>query len=124
MTQTTSFDDIFAPKRARPDSPMGLPLAQRMDIALMVNENQKVWIAHDKPFGDVMMWAEYDADAATLVLMSQSGRLYDLGMPIHKPFRKHLLKAREVHTVYMKNRQVVDVGILPLMVRETGIYHS
>ena len=106
------------------DLPVLRPLSSHMGVSLMLNPEGKVWLVHDKPFTDVLMWAEYDIDAASLTLVMKDGRIQELGLKIQPPVRKFLREARQIFTMYMKDEKLQDTYILPLLVRETGYYRA
>lgn len=101
------------------DLPVHKPLASTMNVDLMVNEDSKLWVIHDKPFPDILIWAEYDADMASLSLIAKDGKIIDLGMKIHQPLRKYMLSARQLFTMRMQDGKIDDCYVLPLIVRET-----
>ena len=66
------------------------PLSAGMGVSLMLNPDSQVWLLHDKPFSDILMWAEYDIDAASLTLVMRDGKIQELGLKIQMPVRKYL----------------------------------
>jgi hypothetical protein len=112
-------DDVVAD-----EIPVFRPLAATMNVDLVMNPDSKVWILHDKPFPDILMWVEYDIDAATLTLVYRNGKIQDLGIKIHAPMRKYLRSARQLFTMRLEGEQIVDTYIRPLLVRETGYYKA
>lgn len=119
-SRASSFvDDVVAD-----EIPVFRPLAATMNVDLVMNPDSKVWILHDKPFPDILMWVEYDIDAATLTLVYRNGKIQELGMKIHAPMRKYLRSARQLFTMRLEGEQIVDTYIRPLLVRETGYYKA
>jgi len=106
------------------DAPVLTPLAQKMAVDLVINPDSKVWLLHDQRFQDIVMWAEYDVDSASLILVMRDGKMQDLGMKIHAPMRKYLRAARQLYTMRVDNGKIADTYILPLLVRETGYYKA
>lgn len=104
--------------------PIHPSLASWMKVDLVINPDSKVWLLHDKRFPDIVMWAEYDVDSASLTLVMRDGKTQDLGMKIHPPMRKYLRAARQLFTVLLKDEKIADTYILPLLVRETGHYKT
>ncbi len=102
--------------------PVFRPLSGMMKVDLVLNPDSKVWILHDKPFPDILMWAEYDIDAASLTLVYRNGKVQSLGMKIHAPMRQYLRTARQLFTMQLEDKKIIDTYILPLLVRETGYY--
>ncbi|MDB5492559.1 MAG: hypothetical protein JWO78_2408 [Micavibrio sp.] len=109
------------------DNPFGLAvessaqatLATMMTVDLMVNERGNIWVLHNKPLPMILNWAEYDVDLSTLTFVAQDGEALELGMTIHKPLQKPMMAAREVYVVLMDDKEIKDMYILPLMVRDT-----
>lgn len=104
--------------------PVFRPLAATMNVDLVMNPDSKVWILHDKPFPDILMWVEYDIDAATLTLVYRNGKVQELGIKIHAPMRKYLRSARQLFTMRLEGEQIADTYVRPLLVRETGYYKA
>ncbi len=124
---------VASPMNAFAEDPFGKPaadlpvyptIASQMKVDLVLNPESKVWLLHDKRFQDVVMWAEYDVDSASLILVMRDGKTQDLGMKIHAPMRKYLRAARQLFTVLLENEKIADTYILPLLVRETGYYKT
>lgn len=120
------FDtDVFvAEEPVTSDGPVLQPLARQMNVDLVLNPDSKVWLLHDQRFTDIVLWAEYDVDSATLTLVLRDGKIQELGMKIHPPMRKYLREARQLYTMRLENQKIVDTYILPLLVRETGHYKA
>lgn len=122
-TETSIFeDDTF--KTIRPHNAHVMrPLAEIMPVSLVLNSESKVWLLHEKPFEDIVMWAEYDIEDATLALIMRDGKIQELGLPIHPPVRKLMRQSRQIHTMYVNDDGFHDAYILPLLVREMP-YHK
>lgn len=106
------------------ESPVLPSLCSTMNVDLVVNPNSSVWLIHDRPFPLGLIWAEYDADTASLYLVARDGKIIDLGMKIFPDTRKYLRHARQLFTMRMKDGDVDDSYILPLLVRETRNYKA
>jgi hypothetical protein len=114
----------FSDGAATEEIPVFRPLASMMKVDLVMNPDSKVWILHDKPFPDILMWAEYDIDSASLTLVYRNGKIQELGLKIHAPMRKYLRSARQLFTMRLEGDQIVDTYVRPLLVRETGYYKA
>ena len=99
-------------------------LNETMNVDLVVNPNFDAWILHDKPFPIALMWAEYDIDTSSLILVGRDGKIIDLGMKIFPDTRKFLRNARQICTLRIQNDDIDDSYVLPLLVRETGQYKA
>jgi hypothetical protein len=124
MTTGTPRASSFVADATADEIPVFRPLAATMNVDLVMNPDSKVWILHDKPFPDVLMWVEYDIDAATLTLVYRNGKIQELGMKIHAPMRKYLRSARQLFTMRLEGEQIADTYVRPLLVRETGYYKA
>jgi hypothetical protein len=119
-TRTSGFSEGAAAE----EIPVFRPLTTMMKVDLVMNPDSKVWILHDKPFPDILMWAEYDIDSASLTLVYRNGKTQELGLKIHAPMRKYLRSARQLFTMRLEGDQIVDTYVRPLLVRETGYYKA
>lgn len=124
ITTGTARASSFVDDGAADEIPVFRPLATTMNVDLVMNPDSKVWILHDKPFPDILMWVEYDIDAATLTLVYRNGKVQELGIKIHAPMRKYLRSARQLFTMRLEGEQIVDTYVRPLLVRETGYYKA
>lgn len=93
------------------------PAAALMKIDVAVNAEGGVLVLHDKAFPDYLEWIEFDADTGEMTFITAEGKLQDLGMIIHAPMSKHVARASQVCTVCIRNGEVRDLGIVPLLVR-------
>lgn len=91
--------------------------ASQMKIDVAVNAEGNVLVLHDQPFPDYLEWIEFDVDTGVLTFITAEGKLQDLGMIIHAPMNKHLTRAKNVCTVCIRDGEVRDLGIVPLLVR-------
>ncbi len=98
--------------------PVFPPLAEQMGISLILNPESKIWLVHEQAFPDILMWAEYDIDTASLSLVFREGRVQDIGMRIHPPMRKYLARSRQIFTMLLQGDKVADCYIMPLLVRD------
>lgn len=93
-------------------------LISEMDAGLMVNEDNRIWLVHDKPFHDYLHWVEFDSDLMKLTLVHRNGRVQDYGRKIHPNMADALRKTRQIFTMLLENDKVTDTYILPLLVRD------
>jgi hypothetical protein len=100
------------------DLPPFPPLTGEMDACLMVNERKMIWLVHDRPFRDYLHWVEFDADRNKLTLVLGGGRVQDYGREIHRNMADLLKDARQIFTLHVENKKVVDTYVLPLVVRD------
>ena len=120
MVELGGFDEVDrgAGISAPAEMPVFPPLATQMGISLILNPDSKVWLVHERPFPDILMWAEYDIDTASLTLVFRGGRVQDIGMTIQPPMRKYLARSRQIYTMLLQGDKVADCYIMPLLVRD------
>lgn len=114
--EDTIFSDV--------NTPVLRPLAEQMRVSLLLNAEGKLWLVHDKSFSDILMWAEYDIDAASLLLVFKDGKIQDTGVEIPANIRKYIRGTRQLFTIQMQDDAHVDSYVLPLLARETGYYKA
>ena len=120
MAEFGGFDDVDrgAGVPASQDVPVFPPLATQMGISLILNPESKVWLVHERPFPDILMWTEYDIDRSSLTLVFRGGKVQDIGMAIQPPMRKYLARSRQIYTMLLQGDKVADCYIMPLLVRD------
>ena len=72
------------------------PLAQEMDVELVVSEVGNAMLLHKGAINHQYSWVQYDQDLKAVQFITRDGQTQDLGLPIHKPFQEPLLKTREL----------------------------
>lgn len=100
------------------------PLSTTMNVSLMVNPEGRAWLVHDQPLNEILMWAEYDIDTASLTLVMGDGKIQNFGMPIEPEMRDVLRRGRHFYTMYMEDTKIVDCYSVPLLVRESSYYRA
>ncbi len=99
------------------DRPVLSPVAGRMKVDILVNENSQVWLLYDQPFAETVKWAEYDLDVNKVYLILLSGRQHELGLVIPDEMRALLRDGSQIYMVQMQDKKILDCGMIPLMVR-------
>lgn len=103
--------------------PDGIPvnpdLTSKMLIDIAVNKNSDVWVFHDKPFPELLQWAEYDIDDGRLVFITKGGMINDFGLEIQPLMRKYLRKADTIDIILVYDQKIQDYGRLKLITRNT-----
>ncbi len=125
MTDKTDKRRRRAPKEdleLPEDYPLRHTMASQMHVELVVNDDAGVWVLHDQPFPAILHWAEYDEENNELTFITHDGKIQDLGMKIPNDIGDILLDADEICAMYMKDGKVQDIGIVPIMVRDT-VFH-
>ena len=113
---TSQTQDPFAAKQEH--HTVLSSLASTMSVDLIVNERGNLWVLHDKQLPAIINWVEFDAEMDSLTLVSQTGQLIDLGMKIPKMFQRIILQTKYIYIVYMADKAVKDIYILPVLVRD------
>ena len=88
-----------------------------------MNEDGQAMVIYTKPLPEGIQWVEYDMDLSLLTFVSWSGSAMELGMKVHRPFRKYLQMAKEIMMVELKDNKENIASVYPakLMVRNIGI---
>ena len=98
------------------------PLATQMQVELVVNDSSNIWVLHDKPFPAILQWAEYDRDENNLIFVTDDGLMQDLGMVIPEAVADVILECDQLCAMYMNDGKVSDMGMIPIMVRDS-VFH-
>lgn len=94
----------------------------QMKVDVAVSSDGKVLVLHDKAFPDYLEWVEFDAKSGEMTFVTAGGKLQGLGLMIYAPMNKYVARALEVCVICIRNDEVRDMGLLPLVVhnREEG----
>lgn len=124
ITPENAFDDL-APFEMEPPKDPGqtvlAPLRRRMEVDLVISDDERVWLLHDKPLDGPLRWVEYDADDHTLSLVYRNGSVAPLGTRIAKNVRRKMNKGTKIYVVCLMDETIVDFYDLSLVVRQTGL---
>lgn len=102
-----------------PDTPVWPgSAAAKMKIDVAVNPDGQVLVLHEQPFPDYLEWIEFDFDTGELTFITPGGKLHDLGMIIHAPMNKYVAAAKEVCTICIRNEEIRDMGLVPLVIHK------
>jgi hypothetical protein len=93
------------------------PSARRTKMDLLVNEKSDIWLLYDQPFAETVKWAEYELSLNKIYLGLLSGRQQELGLVIPKEMADLLKDGRQIYLVHMRDKNMLDCGAVPLMVR-------
>lgn len=106
-----------------PDAQILAPMASYCECELVVNEDGYAMVIYNKPLPEGIHWVEYDMDLSLLTFVSWSGSAMELGLKVHRPFRKYLQIAKEIMLVQMDESKQEMLSVYPakLMVRNIGI---
>jgi len=61
-----------------------------MEVALIHDHNDLLYIIHDKPFSNILSWVEYDTQTGMLNFIMDDGNLQDFGIPISDQYKNNL----------------------------------
>ena len=101
-----------------PDSPLWPKAADRMKIDVTVNADAQVWVLHDQPFPDYLEWIEFDVPTGTMTFITAGGKLQDLGLTIYSPMKELVARANDICTIYLRDGQIRDMGMVRLVIRK------
>lgn len=88
----------------------------QMKVDVAVSADGKVVVLHDRPFPDYLEWVEFDARSGEMTFVTAGGKLQDLGLMIYAPMNKYVSRAMDVCVICIRNHEVRDMGLLPLVV--------
>ena len=98
------------------------PMAEKMNVEFVVNEDAGIWVLHDRPFPAILHWVEYDQETNIVTFVTHDGKIQDLGMILPKPVGEILMDADEISAILMQEGEIRDIGIVPVISRET-VFH-
>jgi len=83
-------------------------------IDFMFNREGGVWLLHDQPL-PALKWVEYDSEKEILTLVTDRGRIADLGLRLPADRSFYLERAMEVTALLMKDGFVTDFAVVPMV---------
>jgi hypothetical protein len=98
---------------------MNMSLASKMKVDILFNVEGLVCIFHSEPLPEILRWVEYDVDLETVTLVMDSGNIHDVGLKISPEHGKHMKTATEVSVVLVKDSQIHDLTVVPVVIRNT-----
>lgn len=102
------------------NAPVLKPINDTMKFDLIINDKQKSMLIVDKPFPEVLYWAEYDLDLDELMFVTVRGKILPLGKPVATLFRPYMSQATYITAVRMEDEKLADNQRIPLIVRLDG----
>ncbi len=106
------------PARRRNSSPVLPDLLSSVNVDLVIGENSKLWLLHDKPFPGVLRWIEYDMRDRTVTLVLDDGRTQNVGVKINPQIATYLRRASHAYAVLFIQGKVRDVYMVAVTVRD------
>lgn len=91
-----------------------------MKFDLIINDKQKSMLIVDKPFAEILYWAEYDLDLDELFFVTVRGKILPLGKRVATMFRPYMSQATYITAVRMQDEKLADTQRVPLIVRLDG----
>lgn len=108
-------------KQQRAALPVFPALATRMTVDFLFNESGEVWLLHDRPLPARLEWVEYDADMESVTLVTEEGKIQDIGIGMPPGFAFHLLDAVQITALHVEDKKIIDGARVPLVARGTSI---
>lgn len=93
-------------------------LAEMLRLSFFIHEDGLLWLIHEGALPEPLEYMEYDGDDHKLYLVSKTGNVLDLGLPLTDAFREHLLQSKHVMAVNYTRMRVQDMTIVPVVVRK------
>jgi hypothetical protein len=109
LEDKTKNSGTEAPREAKPCAGIS-----EIQVDFMFNREGAVWMLHDKPL-PALKWVAYDCEKEILSLVTQDGRVADLGLRLAAGRSFYLERAMEVTALLMKNGFVADFAVVPMV---------
>tara|TARA_B100001989_G_C24535243_1_gene463938 strand:+ start:717 stop:1055 length:339 start_codon:yes stop_codon:yes gene_type:complete len=87
-------------------------------MTLAVSETGQVYIFHEKPFPEPINWVEFDPEIAQMHLVSQNGRLQDLGIKVEPELNEQIKSCQKIYVVRIENGKEQEIFEMPLLIRQ------
>lgn len=102
------------------DTPVLPSINDSMKFDLIINDKKKSMLLVDKPFPEILYWAEYDLDLDELFFVTVRGKILPLGKEVATMFRPYMSQATYITAVRMEGEKLMDNQRVPLIVRLDG----
>jgi len=89
-----------------------------MEVALIHDHNDLLYIIHDKPFSNILSWVEYDTQTGMLNFIMDDGNLQDFGIPISDQYKNNLSVMPEIAIAYLHRGEFQSGFEYPLIVHK------
>lgn len=117
MNKNLTTDQILN----NPDIPVKPDMNSHQKVAVIVKDNGKILVLHDKPFRELLGWVEYDADTNELFLMTRNGNIHRSGLEIQESAIDKVKSSDQAAIIWVKDNEIKDMYILPVTIRETNL---
>ena len=117
MSKSLTTDQILN----NPDIPVKPDMNTHQKVAVIIKDNGKILVLHDKPFREILGWVEYDADTNELFLMTRNGNIHRSGLEIQDSAVNQVKNADQSAIVWVKDNKIKDMYVLPVTIRETNL---
>lgn len=89
-------------------------------IEVVVREDGKVAVFHDKPFKRELSWIEYDMKAGQLQFIMENGELRVMGLNIRPELKKNMQNTHQILMVLMdtESGQAKEGAYVPLIIHQ------
>ncbi len=104
-------------------TPVDPPMADIMDVDVIINEKSQIWVMHDKPFPRRLDWVEYDMDDDSLTFVTKGGKVQDLGMKIQPAIRSLMAKSNNLYTMCVQDGKISNFFMVVIAIRKSGILY-
>jgi len=89
-----------------------------MEVALIHDQDDLLYIIHDKPFTNTLSWVEYDIETGMLNFIMDDGALQDFGIPISSQYKDNLSVMPEIAIAYLNKGEFQSGFEYPLIVHK------
>lgn len=93
-------------------------LAEMMQIGLIMHEDGKIWLFHNKAFPSELQWVEYDGDENTVSFICKGGLAIDLGMPLTPEMSEEWRHAEYMMTSHVEGDVVKGMSLVSVATRK------
>lgn len=98
------------------ESPILPKITETVALDLSVSSAGEVYIFHQKKIPEQLNWAEYDKEAATISLITKTGRIQDLGIKIEKLMQDKIGNPTRVFIIYVKDQKTEQILEIPMVI--------
>jgi len=87
-----------------------------IEIAIVHDKNDLIYIIHDTPFTPPISWVEYDIHSGQIHFICEEGNIGDYGIPVGEEFKKLIVAMSEMPIALLNEGKLISGDNYPLII--------
>lgn len=118
MTPETTTSEPKAPFGTLIDFIEGADKDTTVEVEVVVQNDGKVVVFHNKPFTVSIAWFEFDLSTNNLEFVMDGGEVRNIGLPLHEKLAKNMQNSHQILTILMDDEsgEAEEGQFVPLII--------